>query len=87
MKNTLAIIGVIAVAIFAGASILLTGLQQAANAQIPSTANVVGQTVNNNGFSSNQGYMQSCTQQSCTTNPIVGNGPFTFGLAQQTNKP
>jgi hypothetical protein len=52
MKNTLAII---AVAIFAGVSLLLTVAQQAANAVVPSDANQVGQTVNKNGFSSNQG--------------------------------
>jgi hypothetical protein len=39
MKNTLAII---AVAIFAGVSLLLAVVQQAANADVPSNANTVG---------------------------------------------
>ena len=89
MKNTSAII---AVAIFAGVSLLLAVAQQAANADVPSNANTVGQTVNNNGFqsSSNQQYMQTCKEsqsaQACATSSI-GAGPFTSGLARGVNKP
>ena len=87
MKNTLAII---AVAIFAGVSLLLTVAQQAANADVPSNANIVGQVVNKNGFNSNQGFMQGCktaaTAQECATNPL-GNGPHTSALARQNNGP
>jgi hypothetical protein len=89
MKNTSAII---AVAIFAGASLLLTGSFQTVKAEIPSNANTVGQTVNNNGFqsSSNQQYMQTCkgsqSAQACATSSI-GAGPFTSGLACGVNKP
>ena len=89
MKNTFAII---ALTIFAGVSLLLTVAQQAANADVPSNANTVGQTVNNNGFqsSSNQQYMQTCkgsqSAQECATSSI-GNGPFTSGLARGVNKP
>ena len=93
MKYTLATIGVIVVGI-AGALLLLTGFQQAANAQtFPSNANPVGQVVsgNNPNIMGNQEHMQTCKQfssaQSCATNPIFGNGPFTSNLAHQTNKP
>jgi hypothetical protein len=83
MKNTLAII---AVAIFAGVSLLLAVAQQAANADVPSNANTVGQAVNNNGFSPNQHYMQVCKEmdpaQTCATSS-AGNGPFTSGLAHR----
>ena len=87
MKNTLAII---AVAIFAGVSLLLTVAQQAANADVPTNANQVGQHVNKNGFSSNQGFMQTCknllSAQECATSPS-GNGPFTSDLAHIVNGP
>ena len=82
----------IAVFAIAGASLILIGSLQTAKADIPSNANRVGQTVNNNGFQSrsNQQYMQTCKEsqsaQSCATSSI-GNGPFTSGLARGVNKP
>lgn len=89
IKNTLAIIGVIAVAMFSCASLVLTGFQQAANANPPSNANTV-QQISKNGAASNQRFMQACkldyTAQTCATGP-TGNGPFTSNLAHDTNKP
>ena len=77
---------IIAVAIFIGASSLITGSLQTAKADIQSNANTVGQAVNNNGFSPNQHYMQVCKTmdpaQTCATSS-AGNGPFTSGLAHR----
>jgi hypothetical protein len=43
------------------------------------------------GATTNGGYQTGCQQtepaQDCATDPISGNGPFTSGLAHNTNKP
>ena len=88
MKNTLAII---AVAIFAGVSLLLIGPLQTAKADVPSNANGVAQNVNNNGISPHQRYMEMCkesqTAQSCATDSFSSNGAFTKRLAHSVNGP
>ncbi len=50
----------IAVFAIAGASLILIGSLQTAKADIPSNANRVGQTVNNNGFQSRRAINNTC---------------------------